>query len=281
MPSGQRLTTDPDRALWVSQNLYQKGYNTNYMTTWFFSRTAPKLTSTTTGGTLTLSYELAAAGPPPVNQIKGLSGSRGGLTRNFLDSSFHSSSVVPLMADANVGDQREAFLRSDIANIDGTVGLPSGMRTVESFSDGPHERVAAATRLQIWGRGAGPVQVHQVTLATGVVAPGSVYVQEQGDNVNAALPNTARGHLQDYRDIGPVHGGGKGGSANVLFADGSIKSFTDTTGDGYLNPGFDVSAATNFDGTGYASSVNELPEAQIFSGVFLEKFSSFKTNLDQ
>ena len=74
-----------------------------------------------------------------------------------------------------------------------------------------------------------------------------------------------KNHLQDFRDLGPIHGGGKGGSCNILFADGSIKSFTDVTGDGYLNPGIRIDPAADFGTTGYRDSVNELPEAQIFS----------------
>ena len=45
-PHGQRCPEDGGQADWLSKNLYSKGYSTNYMTTWFFSRTAaPKLKS--------------------------------------------------------------------------------------------------------------------------------------------------------------------------------------------------------------------------------------------
>ena len=92
-------------------------------------------------------------------------------------------------------------------------------------------------------------------------------------------------HLQDYRDFGPVHGSGKGGSCNVLFADGSVKTFVDQNGDGFLNPGFDIitnnppGTTTDFTGTGYSDNLVELPAAQIFSGIFLNKVSG-KDNLD-
>ena len=67
-----------------------------------------------------------------------------------------------------------------------------------------------------------------------------------------------------------------------MFADGSIKSFNDENGDGYLNPGFQVSgAATSAElaKIGYTNKDVELPEAQIFSGVFLQGNSN-KGNLD-
>jgi len=59
-----------------------------------------------------------------------------------------------------------------------------------------------------------------------------------------------------------------------------VKSFQDLNGDTYLNPGFNAttSSPTNF---GYTASDNELPEAEIFSGIFLEPYgASPKGNLD-
>ena len=50
------------------------------------------------------------------------------------------------------------------------------------------------------------------------------------DGVTPIKPNAAKSHLQDYRDFGPTHGSGKGGACNILFADGSIKSFNDANG---------------------------------------------------
>jgi len=70
--------------------------------------------------------------------------------------------------------------------------------------------------------------------------------------------------------MGPVHAG----NCNVLFADGSIRSFKDTNGDGYLNPGFNVDPAATqaqIDRIGYRNGRVELPSEQIFSGIFIEK----------
>jgi hypothetical protein len=52
-------------------------------------------------------------------------------------------------------------------------------------------------------------------------------------------------------------------------ADGSVKSFTDLDKDGYLNPGFPVTTASTT--VGYQTNQIELPAAEIYSGMFLEK----------
>jgi prepilin-type processing-associated H-X9-DG protein len=85
-------------------------------------------------------------------------------------------------------------------------------------------------------------------------------------------------YMQDYRDMGPVHAG----SCNVLFADGSIRTFKDLNGDGYLNPGFDPVGATAADiqKIGYTDATVELEPALIFSGVFITPSPIGKLNLD-
>ena len=40
--------------------------------------------------------------------------------------------------------------------------------------------------------------------------------------------------LQDYRGFAPVHAG----AGNILFADGSVRTFSDLNKDGYLDNGF-------------------------------------------
>jgi hypothetical protein len=64
-----------------------------------------------------------------------------------------------------------------------------------------------------------------------------------------------------------------------LFADGSVKAFSDQNGDGYLNPGFRVPSGAQTEFTGYTDSTIELQPAQIFSGTFLPRSPS-KGNLD-
>ena len=256
---------------WVADKLLAKGYGTNYMTTWFMSRTGPKLTTAYSGSEVTSVYTTGT-------KQKGLAGTIGPLTRRTVDSSFYSSSTIPMLGDSNVGDVKEAILAQPLLGSDATLYIQAGERLVESFSDGPFLKAPVSGVLTSWEKSTADTTV--IDTAGGV----NIYLDEQRPIDTVANPNgsVVLNHLQDYRDIGPMHGSGRGGSANVLMADGSVKSFTDTNGDGFLNPGFDLSAVTDeaeLAGTGYRDSVVELPPAQIFSGVFLSKWST-KGNLD-
>lgn len=70
--------------------------------------------------------------------------------------------------------------------------------------------------------------------------------------------------LQDYRDFQPVHRG----VAMILFADGSVRPFTDSNGDGQLNNGFTASAT----GGGFADSEVEIKSDDIFSLYSLDAY---------
>jgi prepilin-type N-terminal cleavage/methylation domain-containing protein/prepilin-type processing-associated H-X9-DG protein len=276
----------PAQAQAVAEHLLGKGYGTNYISTWFLVRSAPRIQQTVTGSgssaVVVHFYPTSnSINPSYLSAIKGLGGTQGPLTRSRLDNSGFSSSVVPLLADGNVGDAKEAFLATTIPGF-----LPAGHRLAESFADGPCLRDAQLTggvgRLAAWGANTtGPVIIYDSSVPTVPPYAGNIYFQEQPPKGEPLI--YPYNHLQDYRDIGPVHGSGRGGSANVLFGDGSVKTFGDQNGDGYLNPGFVVppsATPAEIAGIGYADSIIELPPAQIFSGVFLDKFSG-KENLDQ
>ena len=211
---------------------------------------------------------------PSRNAIKGLGGSEGPLQQRIVDNGYHASSVIPIMGDSNVGDANEAFLEAEIPGFD----LPAGSRLVESFSDGPAVRGdtigGTLTAWKPWGKAAAGdviiLNVDAAGLMTGPYSGADLFTVEQPP-AGVTPPLAKLPHLQDYRDIGPVHGSGKGGVANVLFADGSVRSFTDLNGDGYLNPGFDIASTANFALTGYRDPIVELPVTQVFSGVILKK----------
>lgn len=69
--------------------------------------------------------------------------------------------------------------------------------------------------------------------------------------------------LQDYRGFAPVHRG----LANVLMADGSVKSFTDRNDDGQFNNGFPATASN-----GFGSEEVELVESEFFSKAALRGY---------
>lgn len=72
-----------------------------------------------------------------------------------------------------------------------------------------------------------------------------------------------RGALQDYRRFGPIHGGGQ---CNILFLDGSIRSYIDVNGDGLLNNGFDPSFyAGASDPGGFSDATVELEATEVYS----------------
>ncbi len=62
--------------------------------------------------------------------------------------------------------------------------------------------------------------------------------------------------LQDYRGLAPVHAG----IANIVFADGSVRSFRDANKDGYLNNGFPAAS-----GGGFADAIVELAPEDVMS----------------
>jgi prepilin-type processing-associated H-X9-DG protein len=91
-------------------------------------------------------------------------------------------------------------------------------------------------------------------------------------------PSNGRLILQDTRDWFAVHGK----QANILMADGSVKTITDSNGDGFFNPGFPVEGVANPERTiGYTDGEVELDAARVYTGTNLnieiitkEKFES-------
>lgn len=247
----------------VVEYFLNKGYNSNYASSWFLVRGGPQLQSDGANG-LQWSNSLG--------KIKALSGTKGPLSRATVEQSYHTSSVIPLMFDANVGDTNEAALKADL----GKYGI-TGDRTCESYSDGPCKN--PTTPWTDWANNKwDALATEPVLQLTGTTITYSLYAAEQpapgmtGQVGNAAL------HLQDYRDMAPVHAG----QVNVLFADGSIRTFKDLNGDGYLNPGFNIdatAAASALDAVGYRDDRVELPPELVFSGVFIEK-QTLKGKLD-
>jgi prepilin-type N-terminal cleavage/methylation domain-containing protein/prepilin-type processing-associated H-X9-DG protein len=233
-----------------------KGYNTNYATSWFMVLGGPKLEADGAGG-----FRWSNT----LGKIKSLAGARGPISRRTVEGSFHPSSIIPLMFDSNVGDTNEAALKLDLSNY-GKVGD----RTCESFNDGPVKNAPGTTWTDWSAKKWDSLSSEPIVTLSGTTITYSVYEAEQPKSGEQALVNNNALHLQDYRDMGPVHGG----QCNVLFADGSVRTFKDLNGDGYLNPGFNIDAtatAAALDAVGYRDAIVELPAEQIFSGIFVEK----------
>jgi len=248
----------PARADYVTRAIWEKGYNTNYASSWYFVRGGVKFEP---GVTPLETIDQAGQGR------KGLSTTTGPLTRRVVESSRIPSSNIPLMGDATAGDPTEAILTLDLhkdpalntlanADAEDVTYLNAGVRLVESFNDGPATYDSANYKVALLGP-AVPIQA-QLEAEASVAGP------------PPALDGAA--WLQDTRDWFAIHGSGNDLSCNILMADGSVKSFIDSNGDSYLNPGFPVPTGltpSQYAGIGYRNGEVELHPARIYSGTFL------------
>lgn len=174
---------------------------------------------------------------------KELNSTRGPLTVAMVDSSKIPSDLIPLLGCAAPGDVREAVLSQPLGE------YSNGERLAESFCDGPVDRFT--------------MKPPQFANGTPHGGPSGWW---------AGWNDT----LQDIRDFGPHH---RGGTVNVLFADGSVRGLTDTNGDGFVNPGFDPAAYTGQGAIGYTSADVESTDQDIFVGWSLT--DTKKGNLDR
>ncbi|HEX5103492.1 MAG TPA: DUF1559 domain-containing protein [Pirellulaceae bacterium] len=249
----------------ISWGILEDGYNTNYCNSYYLVRTSPRVQNNASNQPETASAPAA---------FKGLSGSLGPLTRRIAESGQVATSNIPLIGDSSPGDINEAVLCRTLVRMDTdwvgqhlTGGIGGGEKTFiaagsllcEAFNDGPAQYDDAVPKIQLLGN---QVNMNQQYLND---ARGGV------PSVGAALGNPD--YLQDTRDFYALHGGNKG-SANILMADGSVKTFYDLNSDKYLNPGFPVPLTKTdiqYQGIGYRSPQVELSPGEVFSGVFLEK----------
>ncbi len=262
--SGTFASTDPntaERAALVARAFLDRGYNTNYAAGWHLVRSNPKYN--VVGTTIT------AGGVAGKTGLKGLSTTLGPLNRRILESGPVSASSVALLGDAAPGDIDEAVLSQTLAfssldpfangSKDRKTFIEQGSLLTEAFNDGPayYDSVAKAVRLI--------AQDANLTAQVAAELDGRIPTPIDG----ATGSNT---YLMDTRDWYAVHGGGSNASANLLFADGSVRSFNDKNGDRFLNPGFQVPSnltSAQYQKIGYRSSDVELPPSDVFAGTFL------------
>lgn len=267
-----------ERADYIVRAFWDKGYNTNYVASWYLVRSGLKYTFDP-GTKQLLSINISGQGR------KGLNTTDGPLTRRVVESARVPSSNIPLLGDAGPGDPTEAILAKSLTKDPVTRGnydtdtppifqtgdnetvtyVEEGQRLTEAFNDGPSAFNTTNNTIDFMGPG--------VNLLNQVTCEASLGGCPAASGADPNASAYAGGWLQDTRDWYALHGSGKQLSCNILMADGSVKEFADLNGDRYLNPGFPVPTGlteAEYAKLGYRDSTVELHPAEIFSGIFLK-----------
>jgi prepilin-type N-terminal cleavage/methylation domain-containing protein/prepilin-type processing-associated H-X9-DG protein len=267
LPSVSNPATTPEmtaRAIPVSQQIADRGLNTNYANSWLAVRgqlslqpvgTAPNIELHTFDGPYNLLNE-KVSGP---------------LTRRQVDKSQVPSNAIPMLADAARADIKQGYLPVKIANADGDMpdrSLVVGIPLAETFADG-------LTHMHHHDEYLEPAHdaTNVLALVPKAFPPIGTTVTE--DNQVDFASDTDYGSdgklliLQDTRDWFAVHGK----SANVLMSDGSVRTLGDTNGDGYFNPGFykpeGFTRQELLQNNGYTDGTVEINSLEVFTGTVL------------
>ena len=252
-----------ERTALVARYFYGRGYNTNYAAGWHLVRSVPRFS--VTGTTIT------AGGTSGSSGLKGLSTTLGALTLRVTGSGKVSTDRIAFLGCGAPGDIDEAILGSELQYDallnDGSTADPfangstenksfisQGELLAEAFNDGPAYWDSSSATLNLIDQAA--------VLTTQLNA-------EQAGNIAPPTESTNT-YLQDTRDWYAWHGTGSKTSANILFADLSVRSFTDEDGDKFLNPGFPVDETlSDYSTIGYTTSTVEISPTEMFNGIFL------------
>ncbi|ADB16017.1 hypothetical protein Psta_1340 [Pirellula staleyi DSM 6068] len=155
------------------------------------------------------------------SDVRSRNTTRGGMRRTLSDTAKAASSFVPIIGDGEtVGTLDVGFGR-----------ILSGTPMAQSFTRGP-VRIADMSEVV-------PPAFADFTPKEGAGGWWRVWAKDA---------------MQDYRGFAPVHRG----ACNILFVDGSVRSFTDTNRDGSLNNGFPAVG-------GFEDSEMEVSPDEIFS----------------
>ena len=203
------------------QTVYDSGYNSNFATSWQFSRGDNNVTTATT--TKDTGNSSIDAGLEDGNKCP-LDGD-GPLSAGMLADAtlLTTADKIPLMGASRVGDGSDSTINASGTNAAETINKfvdPSGRKkvakvgdfTVESFCDGPAASVNVTN-------GSNPYK--------GLV---NSFVHEMND----IIPNCKQKKIQHPNGTSTIFGGGFG---NILFADGSVRRVTDNGGYGGRNRG--------------------------------------------
>lgn len=239
---------------YATKMVVEDGYNTNYASSWYMVRSAPKFATSS-----------ATTEPLTVGSLKGYAGAVGPATLQMIESADVPSSTIPLMGDAGPGDVHEAVL---LANVNDKIGLIQGVRLGESFNDGPSRWDGSRIVTM-------PTGTNVLTAVPTRLPSKSEYVgATKADGTAFVLADFAGADdnlwLQDLRDWQCVHGAGSQAYVNILMADGSVRQFYDLNGDKYINPGFPCVGGTAA-GDGYTDAQCEIDPGEMYAGPWIDK----------
>jgi len=199
--------------------VWDSGYNTNFATTWHFSRGDNNISSASGAGRYTVNASALDGSKSPLDGDGPLSAG------HLSDPTFLSSAdKIGLMGASRTGDGADSTINSGAATnsadtinnfIDATGRkklVKVGDFTVESFTDGP----AASRNLTANAEGAYGIAANQ-----------------QVHEINDIVPNCKQKKIRQAngKEIAA------GGFANIVFADGSCRRVSDNNGYGGANKG--------------------------------------------
>lgn len=217
-----------------SQTVWDDGYNTNFATTWHFSRGDNNITSAAAAlnaGPFSVDADTRDGNKSPLD-------GDGPLTTGHLadPTMLTSADKVALMGAARIGDGNDSTISGTGATTMNTFIDPTGRKvfakvgdfTVESFTDGPAASV-------------------NITAGQAGVYEGVLFVHE----INDIVPNAK---AKKVINAANPNGVTAGGYANVLFADGSTRRVNDNNGYGGVNKGDGWVGPYKASGTGIAGN---------------------------
>jgi prepilin-type N-terminal cleavage/methylation domain-containing protein/prepilin-type processing-associated H-X9-DG protein len=248
-------TTNSDGRARAVAGWVDKGFNSNYASSWFMTR--GQLLTVMSGSGSTAST--AVAGTSCKDRVKPSNSGKnaattGPLTQVQISNSDVPASNIPLLGDSAPGDAKEAVLAAaqmpGLSSLDRAGKIVVGSRLCETACDGP--AIKDSTRLRLLHGGFGDNQ------APSAYGPGT-------------------GWFQDTRDWYAVHRN----TANMLMADGSVKTVEDKNGDRFFNPGFEPTGLTVAN-DGYSPGVTtELNSFDVFCGIWLRDPSTTKNTFEE
>ncbi len=219
------------RTAHVKTKIFDKLYNTNYTAHWFLIRSRVRMSYDTS--TRRPNGNVVSAGGS--NKLISLAATYGPLTTPLVDNASTSSSLIPLLGDGLSGGA--GLLTRGLSG-----SVQAGDPMVPFCTWGPRVSASSGDSIAGWS----PTTLLEPPTFSGVSEP--VWKEAWWE-----------GCRQDLRQFGAIHGD----VCNVLMADGSVRSLTDSDGDGSLNPGF---AAGQDYLIGYSRDTEaEVPETECYS----------------